>query len=128
MQSNDNPTLAEAQKARAPTSAGAPATALAKPPKPRQDEPMIPVQKIAFMAPTDCLGGANAKDALVAMPREKVLDAEGKRVQGTEAWLIDYLPRIQHVRITYYPPGNGSKPEQHRFVPVSALRSWDPVP
>jgi hypothetical protein len=28
------------------------------------------------------------------------------------------------MRISYFPPGN--KPEVFRFVPISAVKSWDP--
>jgi hypothetical protein len=115
---NDNPTASKP----VPTKPAAPP---ARAERLDQGEPAVPVKRIVFQSPTDCLGDSNARDALIATDRAQVLDQVGKRRSGVAAWLIDYLPRLQHCRITYYPPGN--KPEAFRMIPIAAVKAWDPI-
>lgn len=89
------------------------------------NKPVFPVKKIVFKEPTD-LPEKPVSDNVPTTPRDKVFDADGKRINSQKAYLVDYLPWLRHHRITYY-PANRSKPPEERMVPESGVKWWEPA-
>lgn len=95
------------------------------PPKSKQDNrDEVAIASIRFASPTD-FKTKPAADGLTAVPREKAVGPDGKRIPGQAQFVITYLPWFRHHRVEYFEPSNAVPVV--KYVHEARVKSWEPV-